>query len=64
MQRLAVARLAARGSGGGGLDHDEILGAAGRFAGIAPVAGVEAVEPQPLTGRRQNEFGAPLRRLR
>jgi hypothetical protein len=52
------------GFGGDGLDDDEILAAAGRFAGIAPVSGVEAVDPQPLAGRGQNEFQTPLRRLR
>jgi len=50
--------------GEAGLDQDEVVAAAVRFAGIAPVAGVEAVAPQPLTGRGQNEFQAPLRRLR
>lgn len=46
------------------LSDDEVLAAADRFAAIAPAAGIEEVAPQPLTGRGQNEFQAPLRRLR
>jgi hypothetical protein len=43
---------------------EEIATAAGRFSGIAPVDDVALVAPRPLLGRGQNEFQAPLRRLR
>ena len=48
----------------GAVSADEVAAAAHRFAGIAPVGDVAMVAPQPLTGRGQNEFQAPLRRLR
>ena len=44
------------------VDEAAVVRAAERFAGIAPIGGIRAVEPRPLAGRGQNAFQAPLRR--